>query len=458
MAKSKVKKGFLYYILMFLFLVLGVLCIFATILIFNPGKDVYGINLRYVSIHNAKEFYNLTNEEKQISDTNFDTVEFNAGNTNFNITYDGNETFTKVYFQPYVTALSKSENIKFDISITESSNKLLISVTEPELWLTFANSATINIVFPLNKKLDNVAFNVNTTSGSVKFGDESSTMQYAIKDLNIKTETGSISIYKNLAVASQNIKIETKSGLIHASSNTTGTLDIENTKGIIRIGDLQGSLKLTNYDRLEADCNYIAQDVYVKSTNGYIKIKKLGQNSTNGNFTTTENTDNTNIVIKEMTGNASIVTNTGYVSIDNLGGQALIETSSGNITIKQATNNVDINTISGAVNITQLSIDARTTINTEKGQITANFEEIGNVTLSTENSNININVTTGKPFKIVYDSGKGIETSWATAELSKNGTILVSGADDSSKSKITALAPKGKIKLYEGFVFKTEEN
>lgn len=458
MAKSKVKKGFLYYILMFLFLVLGVLCIFATILIFNPGKDVFGINLRYVSIHNAKEFYNLTNEEKQISDANFDTVEFNAGNTNFDISYDGDETFTKVYFQPYVTALSKNENIKFDISITESNNKLLISVTEPELWLTFANSATINLVFPLSKNIDNVTFNINTIGGGVKFGDESSKTQYKIKDLNIKTETGSVSIYKNLAVASQNIKIETKTGLIHASSNTTGTLDIENSKGKIRIGDLQGSLKLTNYDRLEADCNYIAQDVYVKSTNGYIKINKLGQNGTNGNFTTTENVDNTNIVIGKMTGNASIITNSGYVSIDNLGGQALIETTSGNITIKQASNNVDINTVSGSANVTQLGINARTTINTEKGLITANFEEIGDVTLSTENSNININVTTGKPFKIVYNSEKGIETSWTTTELEKNGTILVSGATDSSESKITALAPKGKIKLYEGFVFKTEEN
>lgn len=457
MAKSKVKKGFLYYILMFIFLVLGVLCILATILIFNPGKDIYGINLRYVSIHSPKEYYKLTNAETQISDTNFDTVEFNAGSTNFNIMYDASETFTKVYFQPYITALSQSEKITFDISITVSNNKLLISVVEPELWLPFSNSSTINLIFPTTKKLDTTAFNVNTTSGSVKFGNDSTT-QYKIQALNIKTETGDISIYKNLEVTSQNIKIETKTSNVYVSSTITGTLDIENTKGRIKIYELQGTLKLTNYDRLEAECDYVANDIFLKSTNGFIRIKKLGQNFTNGNFTTIENADNTNIIIKEMTGNASIVTNTGYVSIDYLGNQALIETTSGSVEIKQASNNLDINTVSGTINVTQLGINARTTINSEKGQIKANFTEIGNVTLSTDNSSITINVTTGKPFVLIYNSGNGITTSWSTIDLEKNGTLLVSGATDTSENKIVALAPKGKIKINEGFTFKADNN
>ena len=91
MAKSKVKRGFLYYLLIFCALVLGLFCIFVAILIFNPGKDVYGINLRYVSHHKEIIKYKSTDTNTNIDDLAYTSVEFNSGSTDFEIEFSSEE-------------------------------------------------------------------------------------------------------------------------------------------------------------------------------------------------------------------------------------------------------------------------------------------------------------------------------------------------------------------------------
>ena len=155
-----------------------------------------------------------------------------------------------------------------------------------------------------------------------------------------------------------------------------------------------------------------------------------------------------------MTGNATITNTTGYIVVNELGGQALIETTTGNVEINKVNNSCDITTLSGSVNVTQLGETARTTVNTEKGNITLNFAEIGTANLTTKQANIFINVVTGKPFILDYTTKNGIETSWATTKLDDSGVIKVSGAEDSSTKKIVAIAENGKINVKEGFIVK----
>ena len=453
MAKSKVKRGFLYYLLIFCALVLGLFCIFVAILIFNPGKDVYGINLRYVSHHKEIIKYKSTDTNTNIDDLAYTSVEFNSGSTDFEIEYDVDATFTSVHFKPYVTALSKNENTDFVLKIELVGTKLVISVEEPELWLTFANRASISFVCPKNKSFTNFDFNINTQSGNVGIGDKTQ-RTYEVKSLNINTESGEVLIHNNMKVVSQNINIETKTGRIIANSNITGTLNIENDSGKIDIGNLKSNLNIINHNKLEADCTFVAKDTFIKSTNGYIRIGTLGENFSNGNFTTVDSAENTNIVIEKMTGNATITNTTGYIVVNELGGQALIETTTGNVEINKVNNSCDITTLSGSVNVTQLGETARTTVNTEKGNITLNFAEIGTANLTTKQANIFINVVTGKPFILDYTTKNGIEASWATTELDDSGVIKVSGAEDSSTKKIVAIAENGKINVKEGFIVK----
>ncbi|MDY2696248.1 MAG: DUF4097 family beta strand repeat-containing protein [Eubacteriales bacterium] len=453
MAKSKVKRGFLYYLLIFCALLLGLFCIFAAILIFNPGKDVYGINLRYVSHHKEIIKYKSTDTNTNLDDLSFSSVEFNSGSTDFEIDYDLDAVFTSVHFKPYVTALSKNEDTNFTLKIELVGSKLVISVEEPELWLTFSNRTSVSFVCPKNKTFANYDFNINTKSGNVGIGDKTQ-KPYEIKSLNITTESGEVLIHNNMKVSSQDINIKTNTGRITVNSNITGTLSIENDKGKLDIGNLKGSLKIINHDRLEADCTSVAKNVSIRSINGYIRVGSLGENFSNGHFTTTDSAENTNIVIEKMTGNATITNTTGYVAINDLGGQALIETTTGNVEINKAYNNCDVKTLNGSVNITQLGETARTTVKTEKGNITLNFAEIGTANLTTKQASIFINVTTGKPFILDYTTKNGIEASWATTDLGDSGILYVSGAESSSTKRIVAIAENGKINVKEGFIVK----
>lgn len=478
MAGSKVKKGFMYYLLMFIFTLFGIACVFIAVLIFNPGKDVFGIGLKYVSHTKPINYYNLTDSETKISQSTFNTVVFNSEYTSFNIEYDKDASRTRVKFQPNITALSKEDITDFGISIKITDSKLVIDVTEPKLWIGFSKSATISLVCPENKDFNDYAFDINTTSGSVSIGD-TTTHNYNIKDLKIKTETGAVAIYNNVNVLSNNINIETNNSKITINSKVTGTIDITNTKGRIFIDEFAGDVKLTNYGTLEANCTNIGGDVFVKSNNGYLKIENLGiteilnkgqsekkygyvdvdasrsdyviQSYSKGNFTALDNLGNTNLTINNMTGNFTSTSGAGFVNIRQLGGQALIETDSGYVDIGKVRNKLDISTNLGNVTFNQFGNTARTTIDTIKGKINASFAEIGSAKLYTENSNINISVAREKAFKLTYLTKDGLNASWITENLDKNGTILVSGATDSTTNVIEAYAQNGKVDINDNF-------
>lgn len=443
MANSKVKKGLLYYLFILLLIVLGIFCIFSAILIFNPGKDVFGINVRYVSHKKQIEYYKLTNSDTLIENSVYENVTFNSGYTNFIIEYSEDEVNTKIVFNPKVSALSKNENTNFDIKIEIVDKTLNITVTEPELWIGFSKKADVKFICPRNKNLKNNAFDITTTSGSVTLGDN--THQFVMKDLNIKTETGNVTIYNNVDTVSHNANIITKKSSIYVLSELTGTLSIENEKGRIYTPNFKGSLKITNTGTLELNGDEIAGDVLIKSKNGYVNVKTI-----KGNFTTFDNVENTNIIIKDLQGDIAVTTSAGYIDIEKVGNQALIETDSGSVKIGSISKKTDISTKSGAITVTQKGA-AKTTLNTEKGKITANFVEVLMAEINSEWSDININIATGKVFKLNYTTKYGIQASWITTDLENNGTILVSGADEFCTNVITANSENGKIIIKDGF-------
>ncbi|MBE7075182.1 MAG: hypothetical protein E7376_04310 [Clostridiales bacterium] len=450
MAKSKVKRGFLFYLIMFLAFVLGIFCILAVVLIFNPGEDIYGINLRYVSYKNAKEIYRYTDNDIRISDTTYTTVEFNSGFTNFNIKYDSSESNALVYFSPMVNALSRSENIDFTVSVTLVGETLKIDVTEPELWIGFGMSATVTMVCPKNKNFADKTFNITTETGSIAFGDTTNN-NHSVKEIFAKSKSGEITVNKNVSITTGNATIETENSTINYYNENTSDLNITNVNGRINITKTNGNLHILNTGTLEANCGTIEGNILLESTKGYININELGTTEENGNFTTVNNCQLTNITIKKMYGNAIVDLTDGFVVIEEIAKRATIETTNGTVEIKKANDNVNISTQNGAVTLYQNSEAAITSVVTKKGKITSYFAQIGTVSLSTENSDIEINVVTGQPFKLIYETKDGITASWSTSTLEKNGTLLVSGATESTTNVIEALATNGKINVKEGY-------
>lgn len=477
MAKSKVKKGFFFYLMILVFILFGIFCVLTAILIFNPGQDVFGLNIRYISHIKDVDYYKLTGTETLIQSLNYDTVEFNGGYTSFGITYDQDAVNTKISFKPSVTALTRSEDTNFHLNIELVGSKLVISITEPEIWFGLHKGAIINFVCSKDTSFENVTFNINTASGAVSVGDRTNNT-YSIKDLNIKTDTGAIAIYNNLRVASQNITIQAKESRMSINSNINGVLNIENAKGKIKIGTLCGDLRLNNSDTLEVDCKNVGGDVFIKGVNGYVKIENLGITEVQtggtlnrvygyvtkfaegeslsgyikGNLTTIDYVDNINIIVNSMVGNATITGRTGYVEIDKLYSQALIETTTGSVTIKESHNKLDIKTTKGNIEVVQQGQDAKTTIDTQNGKILASFAKIGNAVLSTKTSNIEIRVATGEAFNLTYATKNGIDVSWATSDWEKSGTASIFGATAETTNSINASAENGKIVLKDGFV------
>lgn len=476
MANSKVKKGFLYYLIMFCALVLGVACILVAILIFNPGKDVFGIGVRFVNVHTSVRHLTPTNDENtRFDNLSYDRIIFNSNYTNFSISYDTDEAYTKIMFHPNVTALTKQERASFDVSIEVVDNALVINVVEPELWIGFSKKASLELVCPRGKTFENYSLTVNTKSGAVNLGDTSNN-SYSIKNIHLNTESGNITLNKNINITSNEAYFETKTGKIYVNSKMHGTLNITNEEGKISIPEFAGNINFTNTGRLEANCDNVGGNVKVKSSNGYIKIVNLGttqvnvggvienrygfikrvgngesiSNYTNGNFTTYDTTDNTNITINNMTGNAAITSNTGFVNISNILKEALIETVSGKVTIGSTNSSVDITTDSGNVEVTQLSAGKNTTITTNNGKIFANFAGIGNANLNTTNSSINIKVATNIPFWFNYLTKNGLDVSWETSSREKTGSFGVAGGTESGYV-ISAIANNGSVNISDGF-------
>lgn len=480
MGKSKVKKGFLYYVMLFLFFVLGIACIFAAILVFSPGEDVLGIGVRFVNYNKTVEYYKTTEADEahqtKIEGANFSTVKFTSGFTNFNIGYDVDEVNTRVQFRPSVTALSRSEKVDFKVTVSISGGVLNISVTEPELWIGFSKTATVYLICPQNKTFENLNFDITTATGAIKF-DGSSNRTEKVKSLNLKSNSGSIELGEKLNITSGNANITTTSSKISVKTNISNMLTVENSTGKINVDKISGSAHLINNGTLEANLNIVGGDVTLNSKNGYINIKQLGttvvsntssgvrnelgyydtpaSNETitgylNGNFIGEINLDNTNIIIGKMTGDADIESQSGYVSIEKLGKKADIATTSGSIEIKNAYNNIDAETTSGAISVTQHGSLAGTILISESGTITANLTQIGTVAITTGN-NININVTTGIAFKFVYNA-KAISVNWISGALDTSGTILVSGASEGSTTLVTANTTNGRITLKDGYV------
>lgn len=476
MAKSKVKRGLFFYLMILVFILFGIFCVFTAILIFNPGQDVFGLNLRYVSHIKAVDYYKLTETDTLIQNLSYDTVEFNGGYTSFGITYDQDAVNTKISFKPSVTGLTRSEDTKFHLKIELVGSKLVVSITEPEIWFGLHKGAIINFVCPKDTSFENVAFNINTVSGAISVGDRTDN-SYSIKDLNIKTDTGAISIYSNMRVASQNITIQAKESRMSINSNISGVLNIENEKGKIKIGTLCGDLRLNNSGTLEADCKNVGGDVFIKGVNGYVRINNLGVTEIQkggtlnkvygyvnefaegeslsgyikGNLTTIDYVDNINIIVNSMVGNATITGCTGYVEIDKLYSQALIETTTGSVKINEAHNKLDIKTTKGNIEVVQQGEDAKTTIDTQNGIIIASFVKVGNAVLSTKTANIEIRVATGEAFNLTYTTKNGIDVSWATTKWESSGTASIFGATAETTSSINASAENGKIVLKDGF-------
>lgn len=445
---SKVKKGFLYYIAWFLFIALGIVCIFATVLIFNPGKDVFGINLRYVNV-NVKDTLNkveINGSETTISNLSISDIKVTTGFSGVSIVKTGDYENITLEINAKIVGFARSENINYNVNYTYSNGSLAIDVQEPELWLTLAPNASITIIVPKEKSFAGIGIEVTTNSGSVNIAG-GSTYDLSIKSLNVTTNSGKITLAEKASFTSGTVSLNSNSANIDVYSNISTLLNIETISSKIFIDDISGALKLTANES-KVSCNKISNDVYFSSSKGYIYITEL-----NGNFTSEpDKVHIANINITKMTGNLALAnSNQSDIYVGELRGEALVNTTSGKVTIDKAYGALAITTTSGAVNVSQLS-NSQTSITTGSGKIAVNFLYLTLANLTTEKADIVINLNTNILAKLNYAAKKNISVSWITTALELTGSILTPPATDATTNILNATTTtSGSIYVYNNF-------
>ncbi len=455
---SKVKKGFLYYLLWLVFICFGVVCIFATMLLLNPNKDVFGIGIRYYANSNTTNYDEIEVDGvvKPLKDITITDVSFSSDYANLNVVKNDYHERITFAFDRKIKGFTKSKVQECSLKLNLEGTSLTVEVIAPDFWIPLSKALTVTMYCPQNLSFENYNFDIKTNSGKVEFGI-GNCVDFQINTLNIETKTGNININKKLTVNSGIINIKTVESETFVYSNVQTRLNVETTKGKLFVDEINGDLNI-DANTLSVKCNKIYGNVKYSSGSGYIRINKLG-NGTTGNFTAdVDKMHIANVVIGEMIGNITIPNGeSSNITVNKLGGEALINTTLGNVKIGQASQDLTITTTLGRVEVIQLSPDAKTDITTTNGSIWANFTEIGTARLTTTKGTIAVSVATDKTFVFDYATGGKVSISWIAEKLDKTGTIYVAGATSSTINKIEANSTSGNIILKDGYVIPEED-
>lgn len=400
--KNTVGKGIFFYILIFLAVVVGVLCIFMSILVFSPGTSLFGI--AYFSNNSEKTVNEYTIDGKDGSFSITDAMQ--------------NDTIKKIRIETnyYSVKIASTDSIKYSFLIEGSTsglyksseeetnnNKILysavfdeetkcltFSVREPNAMFFFTKTGYITMNVPpkhlsymLNKDLEIVTSSGNITiteheddearvrnftadhgSGSLYMGKNF----VVFYNTNITSTSGNLKSYANLQGPT---KIVTKSGKLELTQ--TEDIQIISETSLINLGTVDGDVKyysnnggLLNAEIINGDLE-CEEDTKVSNINiGVVK----GQ-------TILPCAENTNIRIKQTVGKCYIKTDSGEVILDDIKAGCDVITKNGSVKYivnhTNANEKVNVTTESGKIEARYKNVLGQSTIKTTKGEILVKY-------------------------------------------------------------------------------------
>lgn len=453
---SKVKKGFLYYIAWILFIALGLCCVLATILIFNPGKDVLGIGIRYVNHSNVEKVNKISVAETQttISSLNLSSINITTGFTDVEVIRSSEYEQITFIIDKKVVGFSQTENVNYNVKFTLDGSTLNVLTNEPDLWLKLSPQAKITLHCPKEKSFGEILFNIKTDSGSISISH--SDYGLAMNQLNIETTSGSIYLAQKANFTNGNVNIKSQSSTIDIYSDITNTLKLETNSSKVFIKSISGNLNLSAVES-KIKATKILGNVFYSSQKGYIYIDELGNltTKTNGNFTAeADKTHIANVVIEKMSGNLTIPTgDKSDIVVNEIYGEILVNTTSGKVDIKKSysTTSVYITTLSGSIWINQLE-KTNITATSSTAEIHINFLVIGVATITTDSADIYIGLKLNTPAKINYNTKNGLFASWITTALDTAGTLLAPETPENTTSVLNLTTKtKGAVAVNNNF-------
>ena len=452
--KKTVGKGILFYLFVLFSIAFGILCIFAGILIFSPGAEIFGISYSFskaetfyqkVTIDDKTETISQLINDGQIAKIVIDSDNFNVYVNRENVVNVGLRVKNKY------SGLSKHEQRKIaktTIDFDRTTKTYTIKVLGPECMLWFSNSSKVVLALPDTIDLRNVDLEIKTNSSKVILGNTES-YSYTFKSLLVNCEKSALVQLNQKIAFTNNIKIVSKNGEIRQF----GTLDLnnfeiqtDNAKIVLNKIICSNELYLISESSI-VKINEVSVDgkMTYDANSGVISINKI-----TGEFSCSERVNISNIQIGEAYGELLLPkANTSNITIDKLYAMARISTTSGNVKINKAFSSVLVSTESGKIEVTfcpKSSESEKYTgnfsdLHTESGDIIANYDNIlleNNI--STEKGNIVVNFNNNLEFNIEYACGKtprfadGIPNK---ESLTEKGNITIGNGSTVNKLNIT---------------------
>lgn len=451
MAKDGVKKGFFFYLGLFLLIILGILSVLMIVMMFMPKTNILGI--QYFTNSSAIRVDTTTNDSKIPIDfnygSNFNKVEIT---TNFaNVSIQKNSEFDRngIYFvnksRGFVTTKNANE---FSYYVTIEDGVLKITLEEENAFLYF--SKEIEVVFQISNEsvnpLANKPIAIVTNSGNVCIGGTYAAGEshiVSLNDLNVETKTGDITIstystdnYNSLSlktrsgdinvrhpnISAKQISIETESGDISATKFASSqNVSLTSKKGKISISEIDGNVDFKVVDTY-VKIGTIRGSADFSNSVGEFKSAVVNIGLVGENLTATEAAD-TDFNIGAVHGRARIETMSGNISIDEkVFSNWILKTATGSITanLNADVTEVDISTEKGKLNLIFPNAFSNVTVSNKEGKtyltlqkqgryaITFKYYDSGNdfdlSTFDFKNINLNLDVEKSNPI-IIENSG-----------------------------------------------------
>ncbi len=423
MAGDKVRKGFLFYVLMLLLFVVAIFFILVVIMVFNPGMNLLGLkyfsqmrDYRVVEVMpdgQNVEYINLSNATDIVVDGNL---------INFEIMRDQNIEHTTIEIENYQTGFAQTgQNTQFsysvEYSVQENSRALLsINVTNAEGFLYFNNNCYVRILIPKDETINVTnSLSVSTDGGSIVLGGGQALLNeedsyFNFRNVNLHTDSGTILFGQFLDTTFSQLSINNENGTFRTSKDivldNNAVLNISGKSGNFEFANItENGYAWINYNLASGNFSAanISCDIDLRTTNSIIDIQNLkgdlqandlvnkmdGANLTIGQVTGVISlpfANNSNITISDASqAEIFINSNNSQINIDKLAAGSWLETKQGAINVSLADTSGNINLVSETANINidgNIEMQNMLFVSSVSGSVTLNYSPQASFTVS----------------------------------------------------------------------------
>ena len=436
----------------------------------NPEKPIKIMGYSYFAF-NEKDSHSIL---KYNSD--FHTIEINVKNINVEVScMDANGAMHLTYENKMWGVAKVEEDVTYGKSYEIVDGVLRITVTEPkESFLLNTNSSFLHLQLTKEYSAKNII--INGENSNINIGGSNKLLLVSDLTINVNNSKVKVSELKN---SLNNVTINSNNNYVTIANNIAGELKAKTNTSTFT-AKYVNSVNVEAYN-LMLTAGKVNSTTF-KSKSGIINFNESGNISVDGNVKSTittltgtysdVNRTSASLNIGSATGAVQASSNSGEVKINSASGGVNVKTTVGNITLKDVSCGVTINTTSGICNVDfadAVSENSEFNFSAKNGSLTANKISV-KTNIEVENDGVCVltlnftnlvgeNIINGKkgaitvtaPIKScvlnVLSSGSK-DISYADIISKENiENTLISGATETTETKLTISATSGKISL-----------